>query len=121
MEMNPAMMDGDIKNPTNTQEWDDNKDPAFVPPVKVNNDAFIALAKKIPDLSKETMTMIEKDLQPTGTKEDTETVVEIDIEKKSVDTPTESEMQMMSGETKDPKAALIMGLAKVLWFPIPKK
>jgi len=118
MYTNPAMMDEENLNPTNTQENADNKKPAFVPPVKVNNASFIILAKKIPDLSPETMAMIEKDLQPKETKE---TKVEIDIEK--TDAPEESGdgCEMMAWQSKDPRAAMIMWLAKVLGFPIPKK
>jgi len=117
MQENPAMMDG-IENPPNTQENADNKKPAFVPPVKVANSAFIALAKKIPDLSPETMAMIEKDLQPEDAKTEKKP---LDMTKESEDPEEGCGCEMMAGPSTDPRASMIMWLAKALGFPVPKK
>ena len=73
--MNPAMERvSDSESPSHTRtsmdvpDGTENTKPEFVPPVDVNDRKFIDLAKKIKKLSPETLSMIQKDLQPEDTK-----------------------------------------------------
>ncbi len=104
MQINPA---NELDVPDGTE--DTKKE--FIPPVDVNDKKFIDLARKIQKLSPETLSMIEKDLQPDEEKpEDTELSKDEEVcntcggELGDEDEPN----------TKDPRAMLIIWLKKVL-------
>lgn len=105
--MNPAM---EMDVPDGTED----KTPEFVPPVDVNDQKFIDLAKKMKKLSPETLAMIEKDLQPEAeAKEDTETPEGAD--KADPECPCgKPDCKDCAVPSKDPRAMLIIGLKKVL-------
>lgn len=111
MDMNPAM-EMDVPDGTEGTK------PEFVPPVDVNDQKFIDLAKKMKKLSPETLTMIQKDLQPAGDKEeDPETPEDTSKEDPKVDPECpcgKPDCKDCAVPSKDPRAMLIIGLKKVL-------
>ena len=102
--MNPAM---EMDVPDGTEDTTSK----FVPPVDVNDQKFIDLAKKMKKLSPETLSMIEKDLQPEDKKE-----MDTEEPKEEGDTCScgKPDCKECSAESADPRAKLIIGLKKVL-------
>jgi len=111
MDMNPAM---EMDVPDGTEDTKSE----FVPPVDVNDQKFIDLAKKIKKLSPETLAMIQKDLQPDEKKEEEpETPEPKDgMEKADPECPCGKPdcKDCAVPATTDPRAKLIIGLKKVL-------
>ena len=109
--MNPAM---EMDVPDGTEDTK----PEFVPPVDVNDQKFIDLAKKMKNLSPETLSMIQKDLQPKedpkeDSKEDPKSPE--DMSKVDPECPCDKpDCKDCSVPSKDPRAMLIIGLKKVL-------
>jgi len=107
METNPAM---EMDVPDGTEDTKSE----FVPPVDVNDQKFIDLAKKIKNLSPETLSMIQKDLQPKEEPKE-ESKSTDDISKVDSECPCgKPNCTECSVPSKDPRAMLIIGLKKVL-------
>jgi hypothetical protein len=107
MDMNPAM---EMDVPDGTE----NTKPEFIPPVDVNDRKFIDLAKKIKKLSPETLSMIQKDLQPEDTKAEPTEDPEDPTEEGDSCSCGKPDCKECNPPSKDPRAMLIIGLKKVL-------
>lgn len=110
MDMNPAM---EMDVPDGTEDTTSK----FVPPVDVNDQKFIDLAKKMKKLSPETLAMIQKDLQPENKKTtDTENTTEAADPTEEGDACScgKPDCKECNPPSKDPRAMLIIGLKKVL-------
>ena len=97
------------ENKMNQPTGKEDSAPEFIPPVNVTDVKFIELAKKMKNLSQETLNMIKRDLEPSDRKYE---------EWKDKTEQPEAEVKVMKVDTKvaSPEQ-LLTWIKKVLWFP----